>query len=206
MVAKAVMLMLTLAMAGSATPVTWYLKGITLDDGAAVVGSFTFDADAGTACSLAVAPCGTYSNVNITTTGGGGLLAETYQFVCGTDVPTCNDAPGDSTEVLFLTSNSADQSGLQALAMLFTGVDEQGLPPAGLTDAGGIIDMSNSSSDVGAVLEATCFGSGCFAPMPPASISVSGTVESVPEPSSTLLLGASLAWLGRRAYRSRRPC
>jgi hypothetical protein len=199
------MLLLMFSIVSSATPLTWVLNDVTFIDGITARGSFTFDADAGTPCSLGFSPCGTYSNINISTTGGlSGLLPATFLFACGSDVPTCNGLPPDSTQVLLLTSNDADQTGEQALAIFFTGVEDEGLPPFGLTDDWGAVDVSDSSPDTGALTEAVCGDPACQAPGPPGSINITGTVESVPEPSSTLLLGASLGWLSRRAYRSRR--
>lgn len=135
--------LLALALAASAMPVNWTLSGVTLNDGVTVNGTFTFNPDSGTACTGGTTPCGTYSNVDITTTTGGGLAGTTFLDVCETDVPSCTGLSPDSTEVLFLTSNAANQTGLLAIAFFFTGVGA--FPPAGLTDAGGIIDVSNSS-------------------------------------------------------------
>ncbi len=116
-----ILAVLTLALTASAMPVTWTLTGIVLNGGVATAtGSFTFDADAGTACSTTLSPCGTFSNVDITTSLGGGLPAETFLYTCGTDVPTCTGASPDSTEALFLTSTNPNQTGMVALAFFFT--------------------------------------------------------------------------------------
>lgn len=145
-----------------------------------------------------------YSDIDITTTAGGGLPAETFLYACGADVPSCTGLIPDSTEVLLLTSVAVDQTGLPAIAFFFTGVG--GFPPAGLTDAGGTFDVSASSDSVGAVEEGLCNDAVCTGPSGPTVVSTSGVVGT-PEPSSALLLGASLAGLGllrlRRFYRSR---
>jgi hypothetical protein len=86
--------------------------------------------------------------------------------------------------------------------MFFTPVEQQGMPPSGLTDAGGIIAVIDST---GFVQEAVCADAACSAPGKPVLGGIAGTVESVPEPSSLLVAGASLAWLGKRVYRSRHP-
>lgn len=204
--ARTLILLLTLALTGFATPLTWVLNDVTFIDGITATGSFTFDPDADTPCSLEMTPCGMYSNINITTTAGDlGLLPATFLFACGSDVPTCGGLPPDSTQVLLLTSNDVDQTGEQALAIFFTGIDEEGQPPFGLTDDWGTVDVSDSGFDTGALTEGVCGDPACITPVPPGSINISGTVESVPEPSSLLLAGASLAWLGKRAYRSRHP-
>ncbi len=195
------LLTLGLALSASAAPITWTLSGVTLGGGITASGSFTFNADAGTACSGATTPCGTYSNVDITTTAGGGFGAATFLYTCGQDVATCNGFSPDSTEALFLTSNASNQIGLLGIDFFFTALGVK--PPAGLTDAGGTIDVSNSSLSVGAVIEGLCSNPAC-SPLGSQEFSTAGLVSS-PEPSSALLLGASLAVLGlARFYRSRR--
>lgn len=161
-----------ISMAAHAIPVRYNLTGIQLNDGGTITGGFTFDADAGTPCSTGASPCGIYSNVNIVTTNGTSRTGASYTFVCG-QVPTCTGVPPDSTEVLFLTTNAANQTGLPALAIFFTGVGQ--VPPAGLSDAGGTLDVSNSSFSVGAVQEASCGNAGCATPAAPSRVSTAGS-------------------------------
>src|ERR1051326_1819199 len=130
---------------------TWYLGGVVFDDGGTATGSFNFDPDAGTPCSTGASPCGVFSNVKITTTTGSSRTGATYQFVCGADVPSCAGVSPNSTQVLNLTTTAANQTGMPAFALFFTGVGAT--PPMGLTDFGGTIDVSNSSPSVGAGVE-----------------------------------------------------
>ena len=186
-----------------AESVLWTLSGVTLSSGITVSGSFDFDADAGTACTAHASPCGSYSNIDVTTTAGGGLPASTFLYACGEDVATCTGVSPDSTEVLFLTSNAPDQSGLVGLALFFTGVGDA--PPAGLSDAGGTLDVSNSSFSVGALQEAICSGASCGAPTSPLATSTAGSVVSAtPEPPSLFLalLPVSAVFCFRRRWMS----
>jgi hypothetical protein len=205
---RAVFALLALALSASAGPLTWTLNGVTLSGGVTASGSFTFNPDAGTPCTTGDSPCGAFGNIDITTTAGGGLPAETFLYACGEDVASCTGLSPNSTQVLFLTSNAANQNGLAAIAFFFTGVG--GVPPAGLTDAGGTIDVSNSNETIGAVEEALCADAACSGPSSPDLGSVAGSVtaSAVPEPSSALLAVASLAGLGlvrlRGFRRSRR--
>ncbi len=111
----------SLAFVADASPIVWKLNNVLLSDGATASGSFTFDPDAGTRCG-SFAPCGRYSNVDIVTTTGSSRAGATYSFVCGQDVVGCTGVSPDSTEVLFLASNSANQRRGSALAFFFTGI------------------------------------------------------------------------------------
>jgi hypothetical protein len=97
-----------LAGSASAAPVTWTLNGVTFQDGATASGSFVYDATTNT-----------YSNVNITTSGGTILPGASYAFVC---TPPCgNDQPAPQL-VLFLTAAPAsNQTGLTGLGLVFFG-------------------------------------------------------------------------------------
>lgn len=181
--------LMLLAAAASASPIVWTLNGVTLTDGGTASGTFTFNPDTGTPCG-SVSPCGTYSNVHIVTTNGSSRTGATYSFVCGQNIVGCTNVSPDSTEVLFLTSNQANQSGEAAIAFFFTGVS--GVPPQGLTDAGGSIDISNSSGIVGTVQEANCIDAACSLPSSPTRFSTAGTVSATPEPTTWLLLTAGL--------------
>jgi hypothetical protein len=165
-----------LTTAANAEALTWFLDGVKFDDGGTARGSFNFDPDAGTPCSTGASPCGRFSNVNITTTTGSSRTGATYKFVCGTDVPTCTGISPDSTAKLDLTTTVADQTGMPAFALFFTGVS--GTPPAGLTDFGGSIDISSSSPNVGAGQEAYCADAACSAPTAPLRVTVAGVVGS----------------------------
>jgi hypothetical protein len=184
------LLALLLSAAASAAPVVWTLNGVKLSDGGTATGSFTFNPNSGTACG-SFSPCGTYSNVDIVTTNGSSRTGVTYSFVCGQNVASCTGVTPDSTEVLFLSSNAANQIGDPALAFFFTGVGV--FPPEGLSDAGGVIDISNASGSVGTVLEAACNNAACSVPSGVTRLSTAGTVSAVPEPAGWLLLLAGFA-------------
>jgi hypothetical protein len=186
---RSVLILISLSLTASAGPILWTLEGVTFAGGGTASGSFDFDADTGL-----------YSNVDIVTTTGGGVTGATYLFTCGQDVPTCTGVAPNSTEALFLTSNAVSQSGLQAIAFFFTGVG--GSPPQGLTDLGGVIDISNSSLSVGAVQEASCFDAACSQPTAPSRVDNAGVVVSAPEPSSALLVGMAIMLLGFALKRS----
>jgi hypothetical protein len=174
-----------------AGPVFWAVI-VTFNDGGTARGSFVFDADADTACGTTNSPCGLYSGVDITTTTGSSLSGATYNTVCGVGGDTsCAGVSPDSTEVMFLTSGATDQTGAQAIAFFFLAPGP--IPPNGLSDAGGSYDVSNTTA--GAVQESFCSDAGCDSPTGSSRVSIAGAV-STPEPSTVLLLTASLAMLG----------
>lgn len=184
MVQRAVTLFL-LTVAASASPITWTLNGVTLSDGGTASGTFTFDPDAGTACGSST-PCGVYSNIHIVTTNGTSRAGVAYSFVCGQDVTACTGVSPDSTEVMFLSSNAPNEAGNPAIALFFTSIGA--LPPQGLTDTGGTLDVSNRSGSVGSVDESACANAACSSPASPVRFSTAGSVAAIPEPSTCLLL------------------
>jgi hypothetical protein len=185
---RSVLILISLSLTASAGPLLWTLEGVTFAGGGTASGSFDYNADTNL-----------FSNVDITTTTGGGVTGATYLFTCGQDVPACTGVTPNSTEALFLTTNAANQSGLTAIGFFFTGIG--GAPPQGLTDLGGTIDISNSSFSVGAVQEALCVDSACSQPTSPSRVDDAGTVAT-PEPSSALLVGITVLLLGFALKRS----
>jgi len=186
-------------LAAAAGPVTWTVD-LTFADGGTAMGTFVFDADAGTACTTTNTPCGLYSDVDIVTTTGSSLTGTTYNTVCGVGgVISCDGASPDSTEALFLTSGATNQTGAQGLALFYLPAGL--LPPNGLSDLGGSFDMSNTTG--GVANESFCNDATCDQPTGASRVSVSGTVAT-PEPSTALLLAASLTILGLARFASRR--
>lgn len=193
--------LILVAVTADASPIVWTLNSVALNDGGTATGTFTFDPDAGTPCG-SFGPCGTYSSVHIVTTNGSSRAGATYSFVCGESVSACTGVSPDSTEVQFLTSNAANQTGDSALALFFTGIGV--FPPGGLTDDGGTIDISGSSSAVGIVSEASCANAACSLPSGSSRASVDGTVSAVPEPTTWLLLLGALGILAPARFASNR--
>jgi hypothetical protein len=185
-----------LALAANAAPRTWTFSGVALGDGGTITGSFIFDPNAGVPCSTGASPCGVYSSVNVTTTTGSARTGATYTAVCGATVPSCNGLNPDSTGVLFLTASAANQTGLPALAVFFTGLG--GVPPAGLTNAGGSVNIGGGVG-AGIVQEAACSNAACTGPTAPVRFStagfVIGTLTTVPTLSDwgQAVLGIALA-------------
>jgi hypothetical protein len=54
----------------NATPVVWYLSGVTYDDGGTASGSFTYDADTNT-----------YSAISVSTTAGSSITTAKFRFI-----------------------------------------------------------------------------------------------------------------------------
>jgi IPTL-CTERM motif len=156
-----------------AAPVTFTLRGVTFQDGATASGSFDYDANTNT-----------YSNVNITTTGGTILPGATYAFVC---TPPCTNNQPTSQLALFLTTTPAsDQTNQFGLGLVFA---------APLTTVFKAVPLA-----VG--VEATCTGTTCGALDEPGRVLIAGEVTLFAGPVPTLsewgmiLLVLSLLALG----------
>ena len=187
------LVLLLLTTAANASVLTWFLDGVKFDDGGTAMGSFNFDPNAGTPCSTGLSPCGLFSNVNIATTTGSTRAGATYRFVCGTDVSTCTGPSPDSTNILDLTTMASDQTGKPGFALFFA----DGIPPAGLTNFRGSIDISGSP-------EASCSDAACSDIAAPLRFVVAGVATSTPEPGTLLLLGGGLVAIGAAAWRKKR--
>jgi len=118
-----------------AGPITTNVTGAFVGGGS-ISGGFSFDPAANpitlfpSCSSLTPSPssaggagfCGTYSGVNLTTTPGAGFLGANYQqYVCGQGI-VCSGAAPNSTQALFLTSNSSNLMGQTALAVYSSAV------------------------------------------------------------------------------------
>ncbi len=112
-----------------AVPVTWYLSGVTFNDGGTATGSFVYDATAMPA----------YSSINITTTAGTVLPGASYMFL----------KPGLSTpfnlRVLVTAAPPADLTGTHAFGLGFS---------APLNFASGIVPLVGANEAT--CLTATC--------------------------------------------------
>jgi len=186
-------LLVLLTTGANAGVLTWVLDGVKFDDGGTAMGSFNFDPSAGTPCSTGLSPCGLFSSVHITTTTGSVRTGATYTFVCGTDVATCTGPSPDSTHMLDLATAAADQTGKPGFGLFFA----DGIPPAGLTNFRGSIDISGSP-------EASCSDAACSDIAAPLRFVVAGVASSTPEPGTLLLLGGGLMAIGAAAWRKRR--
>jgi hypothetical protein len=137
-------LALAISFVCAAAPVTWKVTG-QFSDGGSLSGTFVYDA----ATNL-------YTNVNVTTTAGSVRGGNTYRFVCGQDVPTCDGLAPTASAVLTLTSSAGDQTGLPGLSLAF----------------------SPSLASLGAValssLEANCSNAACSGPVVPLRSTTAG--------------------------------
>ena len=147
----------------NATPVDWYLSGVTFADGGTASGSFTYDADTST-----------YSAISISTTAGSIITtAKSYDVI--------KSGVGCSTPEVFCVINSADVANCAGkTGATFAHV---GTP---LTNAGGTIALTFAReytfenftcSTVGSPLRLVTTGS--FTSNPTTTYSVGGTVSGL---------------------------
>jgi hypothetical protein len=183
-----------LSITSNAAPVTWVLNDVTFAsaevlgggpyDGTAT-GSFTYDATDG--------PNGTYSNVNITTTGTGiwGTGNCGDSALCGTYIRATDlNSPLSATslQVTPTLSDPADSTGYYGASLQFV---------TGLTNAGGTVALYTAGGTDG---EGICKNSDCL-PAGAAGVTAfrgfsGGSVSAVPLPAAAWLFGSALLGLG----------
>jgi len=163
-----------------AIPVEWVLQDIEFDDGGKASGSFTYDADTNS-----------YSNINITTTGGSSFAGATY-----TTVSTY--LGGGAANYLFVTeSTNGTEDGFGHLRLIF-GSD--------LTNTSGPTSLVNNWFVP--TMEATC-ASSCDTHEGDLRSMVEGEASQqfgfvvqasalVPVPPAVYLFGSALLLLARR--------
>jgi hypothetical protein len=170
----------TLALAASATPITWNLVDVTFGDGSTASGRFVFDADTTT-----------YSSINIVTTAGTFYPAETFTFLC---TSPCNGVPADDDNMLLLTqTSSSDLTNTPAFA-IFPPLDQP------MTNGGGDIPLTGTTA---AAFLSLCRDSTCSGPAGFPNYVVTGGLNA-PEPSAALLIGSAVLMFGVARFRRRR--
>jgi hypothetical protein len=145
-------LALLFAVGAKADQVTWYLQGVTFQDGSTASGSFVFDADTNS-----------FSSIDIKTTTGS-IRDGAHYVLPNTSV--------DSVPffLLFVTSNASDLTGTPVLAaeLAFE-----------MTNAGGTIGLSTSSK-TGHFSEDSCIDTICSGPQSPIRNVTGGSITTAP--------------------------
>jgi hypothetical protein len=186
---RLVVVLSTLSVIASATPITWNLVGVTLLDGGTATGSFVFDADTTT-----------YSSIDIVTTAGTEYAAETFTFLC---TSPCDGITPDDDDMLLLTqTSSSDLTGTLAFG-IFPPFDQP------LTDGGGDIPLIGGTAEA---YEALCVDSTCTGPTGFENDVVTGSLDvpepsgllDAPEPSGALLIASAALLFGVGRFRRRR--
>jgi hypothetical protein len=173
----------TLAAAGclhqaQAASVTWYLSGVSFNDGGTAAGSFVYDVTSNV-----------FSNIDITTTGGSIRAGSNYSFATGVGTSTFPDFLDPNLPVI---NNVTERFDLFLLAAM--------------SDAGGTISFQQA--DEFTCLDGGCTyvtGAEANLNLRRASGFIS-TTAPVPEPSTITLLGlglASAAALRRRQIKAK---
>lgn len=138
------------SLSAHATPVVWYLSGVTFDDGGTASGSFTYDADTTT-----------YSAISISTTAGSTITT-------GNSYDITQAALGCGTPEVVCLLNSVD--GPDYAGDLGITIAHVGTP---LTNAGGTIALTFAR-------EYTCANSACSTVAAPLRLLDSGAITSNP--------------------------
>jgi len=178
-------LLLALGTLAEAVPVTWYLSGVTMSDGAVANGSFTFDASTNT-----------YSGIYIRTAGGTVFTGATYTAVDPSQIGFVNSI----IVVSVPNPTLGDFTGTPVLVLIFS---------TPLTNAGGTVGLT---AFPGPSYETTCADAGCNGPGLTRRNFTAGVVTSAapaaPVPAlsnmgmgtlALLLLASSVLVLRRRA-------
>lgn len=153
------MFVLALAASAGAAPVTWYLSGVTMADGAVANGSFVFDASTNT-----------YSSVSITTSGGSVFVSSTYTAV---DPNAVSVDDGTNVE-LVPNAGLANFTGTPVLVLFFQTT---------LTDAGGSSWLAGGPASY----ETTCRDSACTGPSLTRRNFLGGIATTTPPPTSVVV-------------------
>ena len=153
-----------------AAPVTWFLQGVTLADGATATGSYVFDADLVQFSAINVSVMGgtEYPGTTIYDELNPGKPAHAFRVAFLTDPP----AIGDSSVQIRLDGSMTNTGGT--------------IP---ITITAGPNIFQNSS------MQARCDNAACSTYTSPFNLITAGSVTTVPIPSAILLFGSGLAGL-----------
>lgn len=162
----------------SAAVVTWTFQNAFWDDGGTITGSFDYDADTDI-----------YSNINITTTDGGGTATVFGASYTGTS----HSGSGNTTLVIYSDSSThpLDAIGEERLDLAFFGPAPDYDP---LTNAGGTYTVDTISAET-LCIAGTC-GFGEKDDRYISSGTIFGVAAVVPVPAAAWLFASALGLIG----------